>query len=115
MDKLVDNALRYAPAGGDILIRTALIDQAMLFEVEDSGPGIPPAQREVMFERFVRLPGSPEGSSGLGLTIVRGIARLHDARIELHSGLQGRGTRFRVLFPAPPKDSPPIVASHTAC
>ncbi|MEO1750187.1 sensor histidine kinase N-terminal domain-containing protein [Thiofaba sp. EF100] len=115
MDNLVDNALRHTPAGGDILIRTALIDQAMLFEVEDSGPGIPPAQREAVFERFVRLPGSPEGGSGLGLAIVRGIARLHDARIELHSGPQGRGTRLRVLFPAPPEDSPPIVASQTAC
>jgi two-component system sensor histidine kinase TctE len=73
-----------------------------LLEVEDDGPGIPPAERARVFERFVRL--APDGGatgSGLGLAIVRDIARLHGARVELGEGAGGKGARFTVHFPAP--------------
>jgi signal transduction histidine kinase len=71
--------------------------------VEDDGPGIAPAERGRVFERFYRVPGSPAGGSGLGLAIVREIAAQHGATVELGDGDGGRGTRVSVSFPAPPE------------
>jgi two-component system sensor histidine kinase TctE len=100
LDNLVDNALRYTPPGGSVTVRCGVAAGAFL-EVEDDGPGIAPAQRARVFERFVRL--APEGGatgSGLGLAIVRDIARLHGARVELGDGAGGKGARFTIHFPA---------------
>lgn len=102
LDNLVDNALRYTPPGGSVTVRCAAAAGGALLEVEDDGPGIPPAERVRVFERFVRL--APDGGatgSGLGLAIVRDIARLHGARVELGEGAGGKGARFTVHFPAP--------------
>jgi len=102
LDNLVDNALRYTPPGGSVTVRCAAAAAGgALLEVEDDGPGIPPAERARVFERFVRL--APDGGatgSGLGLAIVRDIARLHGARVELGDGAGGKGARFTVHFPA---------------
>lgn len=100
LDNLVDNALRYTPAGGSVTLRCGLAGGAWL-EVEDDGPGIPPAERAQVFQRFVRLAPGTVGS-GLGLAIVRDIARLHGARVELGEGEGGRGARFMLRFP--PRD-----------
>jgi len=104
LDNLVDNALRYTPPGGSVTVRCGGAPAAggAVLEVEDDGPGIPPAERARVFERFVRL--APDGGatgSGLGLAIVRDIARLHGARVELGEGAAGKGARFTVHFPAP--------------
>ncbi len=101
LDNLVDNALRYTPPGSSVTVRCAAAAGGALLEVEDDGPGIPPAQRARVFERFVRL-GQDGGAtgSGLGLAIVRDIARLHGARVELGDGAGGKGARFTVHFPA---------------
>jgi len=104
LDNLVDNALRYTPPGGSVTVRCGGAPAAggAVLEVEDDGPGIPPAERARVFERFVRL--APDGGatgSGLGLAIVRDIARLHGARVELGEGAAGTGARFTVHFPAP--------------
>jgi two-component system sensor histidine kinase TctE len=99
VDNLVDNALRYTPAGGSVTVRTTLMDGAAQLVVEDTGPGIPAAQRTRVFERFVRLDQGTNGS-GLGLAIVRDIAQVHGARVELGSGAEGRGAVFTVHFPA---------------
>jgi two-component system sensor histidine kinase TctE len=107
LDNLVDNALRYTPPGGSVTVRCGAAAAGApaagaLLEVEDDGPGIPPAERARVFERFVRL--APDGGatgSGLGLAIVRDIARLHGARVELGDGAGGKGARFTVHFPAP--------------
>ncbi|NRR31542.1 sensor histidine kinase [Oxalobacteraceae bacterium] len=99
IDNLIDNALRYTPAGGTVTVRCAIQDGGGLLQVEDSGPGIPPAKREQVFSRFVRLDEQTTGS-GLGLAIVRDIALAHAAAIVLDAGADGQGARFSVSFPA---------------
>jgi two-component system, OmpR family, sensor histidine kinase TctE len=99
VDNLVDNALRYTPAGGTVTVRCAREQGQPVLVVEDSGPGIAPAKRALVFNRFVRLDETSAGS-GLGLAIVRDIAHAHRATIEL-SDMPGGGARFTVRFPAP--------------
>lgn len=85
LKNLVDNALRYTPAGGTVTARVSIERrhrQAVL-EVEDTGPGIPPDERHRVLERFYRVLGSGQDGSGLGLAIVREIAQLHDAMISI--------------------------------
>lgn len=96
---LIDNALRYTPAPGAVHVSTALRDGAAEITVEDSGPGIPPAQRQRVFERFTRLPGSAATGSGLGLSIVQRIVELHGGEVTIESGAGGAGTCVRVRFP----------------
>jgi len=100
VDNLVDNALRYTPAGGAVTVHCRETGDGALFMVEDSGPGIAPEKRASVFQRFVRLDQHSSGS-GLGLAIVRDIAALHGATVALDDGPDGRGVRFSVLFPAP--------------
>jgi two-component system sensor histidine kinase TctE len=73
-------------------------------EVEDSGPGIPPADREKVFAPFYRASSAQAVNaqgSGLGLTIVRDIAAAHGAEVKLFNGAQGRGLRVMAVFPKP--------------
>jgi two-component system sensor histidine kinase TctE len=100
LDNLVDNALRYTPPGGSVTVRAGRDGDAVVLEVEDSGPGIPLDQRARVFQRFVRHDPGTTGS-GLGLAIARDIAQLHGARIEIGEGEGegGRGARFTVRFP----------------
>lgn len=99
LTNLIDNALRYAAhAGGSITVRVARTP-AVTLSVEDDGPGIPENERERIFERFHRLPGSPAGGCGLGLAIVAEIAHAHRARVYAEAGDGGRGTAFRLVFP----------------
>jgi two-component system sensor histidine kinase TctE len=97
---LVDNAIRYTPAGGRVVLRVEG-SATPAFEIEDSGPGIDPAEREKVFAPFYRgsaAQGINSEGTGLGLTIVRDIAALHGARIVLAEGAHGAGLRVRVLF-----------------
>lgn len=94
---LLDNAIRYTPSGGTIAVRVRL-GGGLVVEVEDSGIGIPPAEREKVFERFYRVLGSGVDGSGLGLPIVKEIADLHHARVSLHDAANGSGTLVRVIF-----------------
>ncbi len=98
---LVDNAIRYTPAGGEVTVccRPAADGRAIV-AVEDSGPGIPPAQRERVFERFFRGRADVGDGSGLGLAIVRRIAEQHGAEIRIGDAPAG-GARVEVAFPAP--------------
>jgi two-component system sensor histidine kinase TctE len=98
IDNLIDNALRYTPAFGTVTVTCHPLGSGGQLSVEDSGPGIPPARREAVFSRFVRLDDKTTGS-GLGLAIVRDIATAHGARIGLDSGAGGRGALFSVVFP----------------
>lgn len=100
LDNLIDNALRYTPAGGSVTVRVMQHRQGCLLEIEDTGSGIAPAERERVLERFYRGEGAQGEGSGLGLAIVREIANLHDATIELGEGTHSRGTRVSVVFPA---------------
>ena len=101
---LVDNAVRYTPQGGSVRVRTRPGSRALgrgepaWLEVADSGPGIAPADRDRVFDRFYRRAGSPEGGSGLGLAIVKAVADRHGARILLGDAPEG-GLLVTVLFP----------------
>jgi two-component system, OmpR family, sensor histidine kinase TctE len=100
IDNLVDNALRYTPAGGAVTVRCGAEQDGRhaLLEVEDSGPGIPADERERVFSRFVRLAEHTTGS-GLGLAIVRDIALAHGARVAVLGARSGQGALFQVRFP----------------
>ncbi len=93
---LVDNAIKYTPRGGRVTVRLRAADFVVL-EIEDTGVGIPPAERDKVFERFYRVLGTDASGSGLGLPIVKEIADLHRARIELLEGATG-GCLFRLTF-----------------
>ena len=100
LSNLIDNALRYTPRGGriDVSIDNDGAGQAMLV-VADTGPGIPAADRERVFDRFYRGEVNEESGSGLGLSIVRRIADAHGASITLDAPAQGSGLIVRVAFP----------------
>jgi len=114
---LVDNALQYTPVGGLVTVRVLddPFGQVVVLQVEDSGPGIAPAEREKVFQPFYRSLGSQVDGSGLGLAIVREIAQQHGAEItltdagdrqraphgdEAAAGAAGPGARFSLRFAA---------------
>ncbi|MCE5393151.1 MAG: HAMP domain-containing histidine kinase [Acidithiobacillus sp.] len=90
----VDNALRYSPAHGEITLRLRQEDTSAVVEIMDSGPGIPPAALERVFDPFYRLPDSPAGGSGLGLTIARQIAEQLGGEITLSPRKDRQGLVF---------------------
>ncbi|MRW82522.1 sensor histidine kinase [Pseudoduganella sp. FT26W] len=94
IDNLIDNAIRYTPPHGAVTVSV----RPGLLMVEDNGPGIPPAQREQVFNRYVRLDDKTHGS-GLGLAIVRDIAVVHGARLSVGEAAGGCGALFQVKFP----------------
>ncbi|MGN6701537.1 MAG: sensor histidine kinase, partial [Burkholderiaceae bacterium] len=80
---LVDNAIRYTPAGGRIDLSVQAGDGSVVLCVADSGPGIPPEERRRVFDPFYRIVGHPGIGSGLGLSIVEAIAGRMGARVVL--------------------------------
>ncbi|MCL4798650.1 MAG: sensor histidine kinase N-terminal domain-containing protein [Burkholderiales bacterium] len=95
---LVDNAIRYTPAGGAVRVRVRFENGRPSCEVEDTGPGIPADERARVLERFYRVLGSAEEGSGLGFSIVRRVAERHGASLHLADGAGGKGLRVRVEF-----------------
>ena len=97
---LLDNAVRYTPAGGQVSV-TVLHqkNEGVVLEVCDSGPGIPEEERARTLERFYRVPGTGVQGSGLGLSIVQRIAVRHKAQLLLHPGQDGVGLCVKVVFP----------------
>ncbi len=98
---LTGNALKFTPRGGEVAVRlTDSADEAII-EVDDSGPGIQPAELPRIFERFYRGTNTGEArasGSGLGLAIVRSIVEMHGGRVDVESTV-GKGSRFRVILP----------------
>jgi two-component system sensor histidine kinase TctE len=97
---LLDNAIRYTQFGGSVTVRIGTEGRDVLLEVEDNGPGIAQDERERVFERFYRGPDSQPEGSGLGLPIVREIARSHGATIELATAPGGDGLLVKVRLGA---------------
>jgi two-component system, OmpR family, heavy metal sensor histidine kinase CusS len=98
---LVDNAVKYTPAGGHITVSVALDSSGPTVTVRDTGIGIPDAALPHVFERFYRVDESRNreaGGAGLGLSIAQWIAQRHRASLEAESVI-GRGSAFRVRFP----------------
>jgi two-component system sensor histidine kinase GlrK len=99
LDNLLSNALKYSPDRGLISIKLYKDRGDAVFEVLDEGPGIPPHEREKIFEAFYRgtdIPVSAIKGSGLGLSIVKEYVMLHKGAIEV---LEGPGAHFRIRFP----------------
>jgi two-component system OmpR family sensor kinase len=98
---LLDNALRYTPAGGAVSVSLRQQGASVAVTIEDSGPGIPAQERERVFDRFYRRAGvEPEGS-GLGLAIVKAIADRHGIKVALDSAAAG-GLAVRIEAPVAP-------------
>lgn len=102
---LVDNAIKYTPAGGtaDISVRSDSAKEGctVTVTVEDSGPGIPPEERERVFDRFYRVAGSEAAGSGLGLAIIKAIAERHGATLALGESERLGGLSATVCFQQP--------------
>jgi two-component system, OmpR family, sensor kinase len=108
LNNLVENAVRYTPEGGKIDLAVQTDDGSASFTVQDSGPGIPEAELDRVFDRFYRVAGTRAPGSGLGLAIVRQIADAHGARVKLENtghGLRATVTFARATEPLPAKDA----------
>jgi signal transduction histidine kinase len=97
---LVDNAIKYTPAGGRIVVTTGVSERGGVeLAVADSGPGIPAEERDKVVRRFYRLdPGRNSPGSGLGLSLVVSVAKLHGGRLDLEDNAPG--LRARLVLPA---------------
>ncbi|ACA16461.1 response regulator receiver sensor signal transduction histidine kinase [Methylobacterium sp. 4-46] len=102
MDNLVSNAIKYSPNGGEIVVGVAQDETDTVFAVRDFGPGLSPEDQGRLFGRFQRLSAKPtggEGSTGLGLSIVKRIAELHGGRATAESHAPGAGSTFAIRLP----------------
>ncbi|WP_295449475.1 HAMP domain-containing sensor histidine kinase [uncultured Thiodictyon sp.] len=107
LGNLVDNAVKYTPEGGRIDLRLAGIEQAILIEIADNGPGIPEQLRAEVFRRFFRADHSRSTpGSGLGLSLVQAVIQLHGAAIELLDNAPGLRVRVRLERGAAPETDP---------
>jgi two-component system sensor histidine kinase TctE len=119
ISNLVDNALHYTPRGGTVTVRVVPdpFAQTVVLQVEDSGPGIPAAERELVFQPFYRALGTTVDGSGLGLAIVAEIAHQHGSAVQLDDARdpvqvpagEGPGARFTIRLrqaPVPEAMSP---------
>ncbi|MEP7346927.1 MAG: ATP-binding protein, partial [Gemmatimonadaceae bacterium] len=104
---LVDNAIKYTPAGGQVKVSTKREGEMALVEVADSGPGVAPDDRQRIFERFYRAAWNGDGGgaskpagAGLGLAIARWVARAHGGDVVLARS-DAHGSTFRVAIPCP--------------
>jgi len=98
MRNLIDNAAHHSPQGSSVMIETGQDEKSSFAMVRDTGPGIPEAEREHVFERFYRIPGSKSEGCGVGLSIVRTVLDIHHASIHLCEAEQG-GLCACVRFP----------------
>ena len=125
VENVLDNAVRETPNGGEVRVAVKRIEQAGVpmveLRIEDSGPGIPPDERDRVFERFYRPRTSQSQGSGLGLAIVRRIVELGNGPVAIDDGLahaEGRGCAIVIRLPAlesapepiEPDDAPPGMA-----
>jgi signal transduction histidine kinase len=95
---LLDNAVKYTPAGGTVRVSVAGKPGRPAVVVADTGPGVPEAERQKVFQRFYRLDGARSTpGNGLGLSLVDAVARLHGAQVALEDN--GPGLRVRLSFP----------------
>jgi signal transduction histidine kinase len=97
VSNIVDNAIKFTPASGRIMLSIQRTTSGVRLDVSDTGPGIPPDQRSAVLLRFYRHPGSEAvAGSGLGLSIDAAIVKLHGFRLEIAAGEGGVGTRISI-------------------
>jgi two-component system, OmpR family, sensor kinase len=115
LSNLIDNAARVNPPGAAVRISVSRAAGQVILDVSDRGPGITPAERDRVFDRFVRLTdaadGRPAGGGhGLGLPIARGLARRHGGDLDYVE--RPAGATFRLTLPAAPdRETVPLVAA----
>jgi two-component system OmpR family sensor kinase len=100
--------VRYTPAGGRVDVTVGSGGGEARLTVSDDGPGIPPEERNRVFDRFYRRAGTAPSGSGLGLAIVKAIADAHGGTVSLDAGPSGKGLTVSVTFPA---QSPAVASS----
>lgn len=98
-DNLIDNAIKYGRSGGHVAVSVTRTDSGAVLTVRDDGPGVPPAQRSRLADRFFRVAGSGAEGSGLGLSIVDRIARRYGGSVEFGDGINGCGLGVTVRLP----------------
>ena len=102
LSSLLDNALRYTPASGTVMISASYVDSGVAFAVRDSGIGLDAADLSQVFERFYRADRSrarTSGGSGVGLTIARALATAMGGTLRAESAGPGKGSTFTLLLP----------------
>jgi signal transduction histidine kinase len=113
---LLDNALKYGASGGTVELRVEVTADRVKLHVDDAGPGIPPAERERVFEAFVRLPRDARPGttgSGIGLAVVRQLAALYDGTATIAASPAG-GTRVTLDFPRASVTQEHVATEHVA-
>jgi two-component system sensor histidine kinase KdpD len=105
LTNLLENAARYSPPGGEVLVAVSPWHGAVPVRVSDQGPGVPPEDRDRVFEAFYRGDAAAGVGSGLGLAIARAIVLGHGGRIWIE-GAPGGGTA--VVFELPVADAEPV-------
>lgn len=100
IENLLENAIKYTPPKGNVTIHSEVVEDQLLFQVSDTGIGIPPTEQKKIFEKFFRGSNVARNcdGTGLGLSIVQSIVNNHQGRIWVDSTL-GNGTTFSVLLP----------------
>jgi signal transduction histidine kinase len=100
VQNLVDNAVKYSPAGGEVRVVAYSRDGTVRVDVHDRGPGIPPEDQRLIFEKFGRssATGGTKPGTGLGLFIARSIAEAHGGSLEVESAPAG-GSTFTLALP----------------
>jgi len=107
---LIDNAHRYGGEGARIQVQCRRVEVdgrwCVALGVRDDGPGVPEGERQRIFDRFYRVPGTAGRGSGIGLSLVARIAELHGARLDVGDGLDARGFGITLVFVAHPVEAP---------
>jgi signal transduction histidine kinase len=102
LTNLVENAVKYSPAGEEVDVTASIFNGRLLVEVTDRGPGVPTEEHQLIFEKFGRAKtGTTMPGTGLGLFIARSIAEAHGGTLEVHSA-PDLGATFALSLPAEP-------------
>ncbi len=111
MGNLLHNAIKFTPGGGSVTVVVEPVDQAALFSVIDAGPGIPPENRQHIFDRFVQLNGERPrtGGFGLGLAFCKMAVEAHGGKIWVEPGINGEGSKFMFTIPVTSEATPPVI------
>jgi signal transduction histidine kinase len=108
---LLDNAVKYGPAGQTVTVGADAADGRVRMWVDDQGPGIPEEERERIWEPYRRIERDDDpavGGSGIGLAVVHELVQLHRGRVWVETASSGTGARFVVELPAVPEEQIPL-------
>jgi len=97
-DNVLDNAIKYSPGADVLLVRASAAPSMIHIEITDHGVGIPPGERDKVFQKFYRAKNTDLGGSGLGLAIVRRVLEDHGGRVEIR-GADPKGTTVAIDLP----------------